>query len=56
MAALYLMQITMLGVLALKKFGFTVLLLIPILISIGCHVSTLRLLNRPWCVAGEGMA
>ncbi|EFJ43788.1 ERD4-related membrane protein [Volvox carteri f. nagariensis] len=50
MVALYIMQITMLGLLSLKKFKFSPFMFPLIIFSITSHISTLQLFNRPWSV------
>ncbi|KAG2426171.1 hypothetical protein HXX76_013152 [Chlamydomonas incerta] len=48
MIGLYIMQITMLGLLAIKKFKATPVLFPLLFFTIGCHISTLNLYRRPW--------
>ncbi|GLC42964.1 hypothetical protein PLESTB_000282200 [Pleodorina starrii] len=50
MVGLYIMQLTMLGLLGLKKFKYAPLSVPLLLFSVGCHISTLRLYKRPWSV------
>ncbi|KAG2489802.1 hypothetical protein HYH03_011751 [Edaphochlamys debaryana] len=50
MVGLYIMQFTMLGLLALREFVYTPLLIPLIITSIGCHIGTLWLYHRPWSV------
>ena len=54
MVALYIFQLTMLGLLGVKKFGFTVLLIPLVIGTIIYHMSTLSMFSRPWCEAGPG--
>ncbi|KAG2435994.1 hypothetical protein HYH02_011707 [Chlamydomonas schloesseri] len=48
MIGLYIMQVTMLGLLAIKKFKATPVLFPLLFFTIGCHISTLNLYRRPW--------
>ncbi|GIL54578.1 hypothetical protein Vafri_10327 [Volvox africanus] len=50
MVGLYIMQITMLGLLSIKKFKFSPFMFPLIIFSITSHLSTLQLYSRPWSV------
>ncbi|KXZ47791.1 hypothetical protein GPECTOR_33g673 [Gonium pectorale] len=50
MAGLYIMQITMLGLLSIKKFPFSPVMFPLIFFSISSHIGTLQLYSRPWSV------
>lgn len=52
MVGLYIMELTMLGLLAIKKFKWTPLAIPLVIITIGFHISNSRIYNKPWCVAG----
>ncbi|PNG74404.1 putative membrane protein C2G11.09, partial [Tetrabaena socialis] len=48
MVGLYIMQLTMLGLLGLKKFPFAALAVPLLLFTVGCHFSTFALYRQPW--------
>ncbi len=48
MAALYIQQLTMTGLFALKRFTATFVMIPLIIFTFASHVSTLRLFARPW--------
>ncbi|KAG2494790.1 hypothetical protein HYH03_007033 [Edaphochlamys debaryana] len=50
MVGLYIMQLTMLGLLALKRFPFAALVLPLLLLTVAAHLRTLSLYQRPWSV------
>ncbi|KAG2435993.1 hypothetical protein HYH02_011706 [Chlamydomonas schloesseri] len=50
MVGLYIMELTMLGLLAIKKFKWTPLAIPLVIITIGFHISTSKMYNKPWSV------
>ncbi|GIL80074.1 hypothetical protein Vretimale_12911 [Volvox reticuliferus] len=50
MVGLYIMQLTMLGLLSIKKFKYSFFMFPLIIFSITSHISTLQLYSRPWSV------
>ncbi|KXZ47794.1 hypothetical protein GPECTOR_33g676 [Gonium pectorale] len=50
MVGLYIMQLTMLGLLGIKSFPYTVLGFPLLIFSAICHIGTLNLYRRPWLV------
>ncbi|KAG2482060.1 hypothetical protein HYH03_018986 [Edaphochlamys debaryana] len=50
MTSLYVMQITLIGLLGLKRFPWVVLAVPCPLTTLACHLSTLALYRRPWTV------
>eukprot|EP00198_Chlamydomonas_reinhardtii_P012975 XP_001702312.1 ERD4-related membrane protein [Chlamydomonas reinhardtii] len=48
MVGLYIMELTMLGLLAIKKFKWTPLAIPLVIITIGFHISNSRIYNKPW--------
>ncbi|GLC42966.1 hypothetical protein PLESTB_000281900 [Pleodorina starrii] len=50
MICLYIMQLTMLGLLSIKKFKFSPVMFPLIIFTITSHLSTLQLYERPWSV------
>ena len=53
MVCLYISQLTLLGLLSLKRFPWAVLLVPLLLATMTCHIATLRLFSRPWCGGGR---
>ncbi|KAG2426170.1 hypothetical protein HXX76_013151 [Chlamydomonas incerta] len=50
MVGVYIMELTMLGLLAIKKFKWTPLGIPLVIITIGFHISTAKMYNKPWSV------
>ncbi|KXZ47792.1 hypothetical protein GPECTOR_33g674 [Gonium pectorale] len=50
MVGLYIMQLTMLGLLGIKSFPYTVLGFPLLILSVICHIGTLNTYRRPWSV------